>query len=94
MAAPQLLTVLQAAERLGVSDDTVRNLVHAGKLSYVRVTTGDKKGPLRFTEADLDAFIQRNRRVAAAEKEYPDVSRVPHRKRRSLANLDEAQRYA
>lgn len=93
MAAPQLLTVLQAAERLGVSDDTVRTLANTGKLSHVRVGIGTSKARMRFTEADLQAYIERNRHVAAADKEYPDVSRVPHQKRRSL-DLPEAQRYA
>lgn len=89
-----LLTVAKAAERLGVSDDTVRALVRAGKLSHIRIGTGEQKPPIRFTEEDLAAFITRHRHVAAADREYPDVSRVPHRlPRRSLANLDEAKRY-
>lgn len=88
-----LLTVVQAAERLSVSDDTIRALVHAGKLSHVRVGIGGKKARIRFTEADLEAYIDRNRRVAPADAERSkEIVRVP--RRRSLAATPEAGRYA
>lgn len=95
MSAPQLLTVLQAAARLGVSDDTIRVLVAKGKLSCVRVGIGEQKSRIRFTEEQLAAYVARQTRTAPADKEYPDVSRVPHRRpRRSLDHLPEASRYA
>ena len=56
-----LLTIQQAAERLGVSTKTVDRLVAAGQMPAVYV--GSLK---RFTPADLDAYINRNRRYTAA----------------------------
>lgn len=56
-----LLTIQQAAERLGVSTKTIARLVAASQLPAVRV--GALK---RFLSADLDAYINRNRRYTAA----------------------------
>ena len=89
-----LLTVAEVAQRLAISPDQVYLLVKADKLSHVRVGIGGKRPRIRFTEADVEAYIARNRKVAAADREYPDVSRVPHRPRRSLAGVEGAQRYA
>jgi excisionase family DNA binding protein len=52
-----LYTVTEAAEMLSVSPWTVRWLIRVGKLKARRI--GDTcKGRLRFTLADLEAFIE------------------------------------
>ena len=50
--APAVLTVQQAAERLGVSPRTVYDLVEVGDLKCQRVGTG--RGTIRIRPADLD----------------------------------------
>lgn len=52
-----LLTTPQAAERLGVSARTVRNILERGELDTVVV--GEKSR--RITPASLDAYIARRR---------------------------------
>jgi excisionase family DNA binding protein len=54
-----LLTRDDAAELLKVSTDTVDRLVRAGGLSFVRVGA-----QVRFTIADMEAFIAGNRQEA------------------------------
>ena len=55
------MTVLRtpafAANRLGMSVKTLYAHVHAGHLRYVDVGTGRRKALVRFTDADLDAFL-------------------------------------
>jgi len=96
MTTSPLLTCVQAAERLGVSDDTVRILANAGKLAHVRVGIGTRKARIRFTEADLEAYIARNRVAATtpdAEPEPAEQKPIRFGRRRKL-DLPEAQRYA
>lgn len=52
--ADGLLTVSQVADKLGVSERTVRNLADCGKLQPSRIGKG--RGTLRFAPADLDAY--------------------------------------
>ena len=56
----EVLTIPQAAERLKVSRNTVYRLISAGDLPAV--TVGSVQ---RVSEADLQAYIQRNTRVAS-----------------------------
>ena len=49
---PQLLTVDQAAERLGVSSRTVRRMINDGRLKHVQIGRA-----VRVSEAVLAAFI-------------------------------------
>jgi excisionase family DNA binding protein len=86
MSAPQLLTVLEAAKRLGCSDDTIRNLVHAGRLACVRVGVGTKRARMHFTEADLAAYVERHRTAVLDDDARPT--------RRALTDMPEAGRYA
>lgn len=59
---PELLTVKQAAEQLGVSIDQVRGFVQDGDLAYINIGRGKKRSTYRFTQADLDDFIERRRK--------------------------------
>lgn len=53
-----LVGIADVAKILAVSKITVRRLVSAGELPCVRLTKG---GPLRFTLADVEKFIQQHR---------------------------------
>ncbi|MBI3464898.1 MAG: helix-turn-helix domain-containing protein [Planctomycetes bacterium] len=65
-------TVRQAAEKLGVSEWTVRDLVKTGKLTCDRIGTG--RGTIRFSAADLASYRESARPSAA----------IPSRRRRLL----------
>jgi excisionase family DNA binding protein len=52
----RLLSVATVALRLGVSEKTVRRLVHDGRLTSHRVGR-----LIRISEADLGAFLMRSR---------------------------------
>ena len=51
-----LLTVSDAAERLSVSVSCIYQLVEKRKLSHHRLGLG--RGTIRFSESDLEAFLQ------------------------------------
>lgn len=53
----KLLTVKQAADLLGITQGAIYEAVRKGKLAYVRIAG------IRFTEAELDAWVQRETRV-------------------------------
>ncbi len=53
-----LLGISEVAKLLAVSKITIRRKVSAGELPCVRLTKG---GPLRFTLADIERFIQQHR---------------------------------
>jgi len=53
-----LIGIAEVAKLLSVSKITVRRKVSAGELPCVRLTKG---GPLRFTLADVERFIQQHR---------------------------------
>ena len=53
-----LLNIAEVARLLAVSTITVRRKVMTGELRCVRLTKG---GPLRFTQADIEKFIQQHR---------------------------------
>ncbi len=63
-AAPRLLTVAMAAERLSVSQKTIRRWVEAGELGgyqLQRPQNGRRGGILRVSEADMVALAARMR---------------------------------
>ena len=65
-ARPQLLTMLQAADRLSCSDDHVYRLIAAGVLRAVDVALpGAKRSKTRVREDDLVLYIDRQTRKAA-----------------------------
>lgn len=58
-----MLTVNEAAILLGVSPSMVRKLTKVGRLPVVRVMSS-----CRYLRADIDAFIEANRKLAEAGK--------------------------
>ena len=55
--ADVLLTPKQTAARLGISVKTLLKLVRPRKIRYFRVGGGDKRHRRRFSEADIQAFV-------------------------------------
>jgi excisionase family DNA binding protein len=58
----QLLTPEEAAERLAITVEQLTSLVFDGDIAYITVGRGKKRPRRRFTQADLDDFIERHRR--------------------------------
>lgn len=54
----QLLKVSDVAARLGVTQATVYNWIHAGRIPFVRFA-----GTYRFEPSDVEHFIALNRHV-------------------------------
>ena len=65
-AKAAMLTVAQAAGRLGVDPREVYHWISAGLLPAVRYPTrnGGGGGPVRVAETDVDAFIAAHRRAS------------------------------
>lgn len=61
-AAPVLLTLQEAARRLGMCVPTLRAHVKAGAISYVSVGDGTQRVRRLFTPDDLEAFCDHQRR--------------------------------
>ena len=53
-----LLRIRQAAQMLGVSEWTIRQMAHNGELKFVRRTD---RSPMLFSCADLEAWVRKNR---------------------------------
>lgn len=62
MALAGEMTPKEVAEKLGVSDQTVRHWIRQGELPAKRVGIGTKKRML-ITDSEFDAFYQRYTRV-------------------------------
>src|SRR5882757_6388759 len=60
-AAPnaKLFDLKQAARKLGISEDQVRGFVKAGELRFINLGLGKKRPRMRFTQTDLDNFVER-----------------------------------
>lgn len=58
--AGKLLTSTQVCDLLGITTRTISRLVARGDLRAMRITDSPY-GELRFTEADVQAYIRRNR---------------------------------
>jgi excisionase family DNA binding protein len=52
----RLLTVNEAAARLGISAKTLRGHIRAGRLRYLSVGLGERRQAYRIEENDLEAF--------------------------------------
>lgn len=57
MVKQSCYTIKQAAERLAISQETVRRLISSGKLPAYRVG-GSRRGCIRINEADVDALMK------------------------------------
>jgi excisionase family DNA binding protein len=55
----QFLTVSEVAERLRVSEETIRRWLRDGRLFGVHL--GSRKGGWRVSERDLEAFLRERR---------------------------------
>jgi excisionase family DNA binding protein len=82
--AKTFLTITQAAERLNVAYNTIRNAVRAGKLTAYRIL-----GTYRIDPDDLASFVA-GCRVAAKGRE----ARPPVPKATTLKHLDGARLHA
>jgi excisionase family DNA binding protein len=60
-----LLNRKQAAKKLDITENQVTGLVSDGELQYINVGRGTKRPRMRFTEADLDEWIERRRKWGA-----------------------------
>jgi len=58
---PRLVKTKQAAEYLAISEWKLRNLVQLGLIPYIE--DGGGTSPWRFDVRDLDAYVERSRRV-------------------------------
>lgn len=59
-----LLSIKEAAQRLGVSVPTMRRLVWANEISYIDINKGGRRIMARFTEEHIQEFL-RQREVKA-----------------------------
>lgn len=55
-------TIKEVAEMLGVTRQTVQNMIHRGDLARVKIGTCNK-APVRIMKEDLNAFINRFKEV-------------------------------
>ena len=63
----QLLTIPQAAERLGIATNTVYKMIASGDLRAVDMSVpGARTSKTRVRDDDLDAFIEGRTREARA----------------------------
>jgi excisionase family DNA binding protein len=62
----RLLTVAAARERLGMSKDKLYELMRAGELAFVKLPPYTQHSGRRIEEAEIEAFIARNRQSAPA----------------------------
>lgn len=58
---PRLVKTKQAAEYLAISEWKLRNLVQQGVIPYIE--DGGGTSPWRFDIRDLDAYVERSRRL-------------------------------
>ena len=67
-----MLDIEEVAEKLKVSESTIRGLVRSGRLRAYRI--GGKRGQLRFKEEDLSAYIE----STLVQHDDAGESEVPH----------------
>ncbi|WP_074830398.1 MULTISPECIES: helix-turn-helix domain-containing protein [Bradyrhizobium] len=58
----ELLDKKEAAKRLKITEDQLAGLVEDGEISYINTGRGKKRPRRRFTEKDLEEFVERRRR--------------------------------
>ncbi len=66
-----MLSVAQVAEELGISEGLVYGWCQSGRLPHLRLGGKRKRGCIRITQADLDAFL------ATCRREAPPVEPSP-----------------
>lgn len=60
-----IISESEFCEKLGISVRTAQRLRKAGRLGYVRVTPGGKRGRVVYSDADMAAFL--NQREAGRD---------------------------
>ena len=75
-----LLTRLEAAERLGISHDTLDRLRKDGQIAYIQSAPG---GRVRFTEEAINEYIARSTHPA---QPVPVVKQTYRKRRVTAAN--------
>jgi excisionase family DNA binding protein len=63
--ATRLRTVEEAREQLGVAKTKVYELMSSGELAFVKLPPGSNNAGRRIEQAEIDAFIARNRTRAS-----------------------------
>jgi excisionase family DNA binding protein len=58
----RLFTPEQAALRLNITEDQLSALTQDGEIAYINVGRGKKRPRRRFTEPDLNDFVERRRK--------------------------------
>ena len=71
----RLVTPADAAEQLGISLRTIYELMSTGALASIKIPPGGKTSPRRIEQAEIDAFIDRNRvKVTAVSQTRAEAS--------------------
>lgn len=68
-----MLTVKEVAQRLNVSPSCIYQLVETGRISHHRIGLG--RGAIRFTEANIAAFLEDSQNRASGEQAKPRPAR-------------------
>ena len=63
---PRLLTVDEAAAQLGISREQLCTFMREGEIAWVSFPPHTKQTGRRVEQAEIDAFIERNRQRATA----------------------------
>jgi hypothetical protein len=95
-AMDQLYPYKAAGKLLGIGPDSVRQLVHDGKLeSVTQVVRGRGERPRRFvTASSLESYIRQRREAAAGAAREASARRRPHRSASGVrAEVEAATRY-
>ncbi len=69
-----MLDVKEVAERLNVSESLVYGWIADGRLAHVRLGGRGRRGTIRVSEADLDAFLAGHKREALRQDALPVAS--------------------
>jgi excisionase family DNA binding protein len=72
-----MMTVKNAAERMGISDSLVYELCACGSLPHVRIGRPGSRGCIRLTEADIQEFLANQKVVVSV----PARALPPQKKR-------------
>jgi excisionase family DNA binding protein len=67
-----LLSIPEAAKLLSISESTLRSHVSVGKIAHRKIG-----GAIRFTESDIEEFIEVSKRGIRASSPYAPASSVP-----------------
>jgi excisionase family DNA binding protein len=52
------MTLEQARAYLGITDYTIRQLIHRGELAHINLNGSQKNPRYRFRQVDLDAYLE------------------------------------